>query len=184
MDYLNKLQRFYDTSRDQVGKELRDRLSIVSLSKDRIDLLHALIGLSASAGKVSSVLEGFLSSKTLNLDESQIIHELGNCLCYIVQSCSALHVSPEVLIACKIQRMDKASAIENTKQKYYSCHNCQSCKPPLSKERRSVGEVLAERMVDAACINSNHISDYARTEHREQTGAGWSEPTEDCDAKG
>jgi len=168
MDYLNKLQRVYDASRDQVGKELRDRLSIVPLSKDRIDLLHAITGLSASVGKVASVLEEFLSSKTLNLDESQIIQELGNCLGYIVQSCSALHVSPEVLIACKIQRM----SIERDD------------KPPLSKEKRSVGEVLAKHMAAAACISSNHISDYARTEHREQTGAGWAEPMEDCDAKG
>ena len=158
---LYKLQQMVRTTEcDQEKSKQR----LAELSVDYTRLLHSVVGLTGEVGELATAIERHLFYGG-ECDEANIIEELGDCLWYIVQGCLALHIAPEVVVSKTIAKLSTR----------YKERTHKEIAEETNRDR------VAEQRAMKECV---HVSDYARTEHREQTGAGWAEPMEedDCNA--
>ena len=97
-------------------------------------LLHSAIGLSGEAGELAGVVEKWIYYFQ-PLNEVQAAEELGDCLWYIAQACTALGITLESVMVANIEKL---------KKRYPNCYTDTNAE-----------ESNRDRSAEAAIVQSN-----------------------------
>lgn len=71
-----------------------------------VRILHAVIGLTGEAGELCSAMEKWMYYRQ-NRNDANIVEELGDCMWYIAQACTALGVSMEKVMEANIHKLQR-----------------------------------------------------------------------------